>query len=492
MENNTEKERIQFIQEIAKSKIPNATYHKTFIEVFGHFRDADIKIDKTQGTHLTQIYKYFEKECPELQTISGKGKKEVLRKYLQDLFNNTKTDIEMSDRHSPQTIQIITEALQEIQSPNFNFLGRDEAITTENSPKLYIDKQESIQSKIDRILKDNANVSSSELYGVENYLEELSTYLSENTTNLISVVGSGGVGKTSIADKLVRKYAADNSFINLAWVTAKQRQYHIAERRTYSISNSTESNHISLIIEIAKQLGTDLPPNINEYIPILKRNLSIGKQLIIIDNLETLQDYKSLLKIFDPCQSQNNIAPSKIIFTSREKLESKIFNVREVKIEGISLEATIDLIRNTGKHIAQIRNATNDELKPIYEFTGGVPLIILLVVNKIAIDTSSLNDIFRFLYKEEDLIDFLYDELLNSISSNSLKLLMCMCFLASGSKVSYQKLHNMTELSEDDFRNAIKECTEKFLLTPIQKTINDSSDYSIHSLLHSYISNGWL
>jgi hypothetical protein len=181
MENNTEEKRIKFIQDIAKSKIPYATYHKTFVEVFGHFRDADIKIDKTQGTHLTKIYQYFEKECPALQTISGKGKKEVLRKYLQDLFNNTKTDIEISDRPQPPTNpQSIPTPEPSPDLTTLEFIGRNRDL-----PLIFSGGETFVQDIIDQVnnsleIGSRLRVVCSPRYSEPLFLPEGKLPLSEN------------------------------------------------------------------------------------------------------------------------------------------------------------------------------------------------------------------------------------------------------------------------------------------------------------------------
>ena len=121
------KPRIEFIEEIAKSKIPNGTYHRTFIDVFGHFKDAGDKWKITKGmeVHLTEIYKCFEKECPVLITVK-KGKKEILRDYLQTLYASQRNSTVISDR--PNHYNIPTpEPIPELTT--LEFIGRDLDLT---------------------------------------------------------------------------------------------------------------------------------------------------------------------------------------------------------------------------------------------------------------------------------------------------------------------------------------------------------------------------
>ena len=287
MENSTEEKRIKFIQEIAKSKIPNATYHKTFIEVFGHFRDADIKIDKTQGTHLTKIYQYFEKECPNLQTIFGKGKKEVLRKHLQDLFNNTKTDIQIGDRPQPLTNSqnILTpEPIPELTT--LEFIGRDRDLTN---------------------------------------LASLSKQL-----KIILIKAGAGVGKSTLAKEFLHRYFQKVIEINLALsvdenVPASEKLPVILKELNQEISNSFALNLDCLKKRISDRNQPSVAFLIDNLEPALDNNFRF---------LEKLSSYEALLNVLgdrDVC--------SFTLITSRRSLITPRARVQEYSLEGLDITA---------------------------------------------------------------------------------------------------------------------------------------------------------
>lgn len=107
---------LKFIEKIARLKIPNGTYHQTFIDIFGKFKDLGIKggVTKNEESHLTKIYKYFEGECDEIAK-SRRSKREILRKHLQTLYSSQAQNIPNPDR----TPELKT----------YDFIGRDRDLT---------------------------------------------------------------------------------------------------------------------------------------------------------------------------------------------------------------------------------------------------------------------------------------------------------------------------------------------------------------------------
>jgi tetratricopeptide (TPR) repeat protein len=114
----------EFIKEIAKQKIPNKTYHKTFVAVFGDYGEPTHRLPKTTEGHLKEIFKYFETECPALNTAWKK--QPILTEHLQKLFADQRDAAEISDRTPTSANQNATEETQEVRS--HDFIGRDDDV----------------------------------------------------------------------------------------------------------------------------------------------------------------------------------------------------------------------------------------------------------------------------------------------------------------------------------------------------------------------------
>ena len=120
----------KFIKEIACQKLPVERHRLTFIEIFGD--NESQKIDKTIEGHLREIYKRFETVCPAL-TKATKGKKEILREYLQSLYAIQGNDdgiggcIPNSNNQVNTSFLIAAENLQDVRS--LEFIGRERDLT---------------------------------------------------------------------------------------------------------------------------------------------------------------------------------------------------------------------------------------------------------------------------------------------------------------------------------------------------------------------------
>ena len=98
-----------------------------------------------------------------------------------------------------------------------DFVGRESVLAKPDQEERGTDSKFEIQAKISRTLEDKAKISQEVLFGVEEYIKTLREYLQDKKGSwFISVVGTGGIGKTSIVENLVRNYAEESGFIGLA------------------------------------------------------------------------------------------------------------------------------------------------------------------------------------------------------------------------------------------------------------------------------------
>ena len=119
----------EFIREIARQKVPSERHRLTFIEMFSD--NESQKIDKTIEGHLREIYKRFEMVCPALKKAK-KGKKEILREYLQSLYAIQGNDGGSGDRHQVPTNLPNTPPIAPEKIPKYTmleFIGRDQDLT---------------------------------------------------------------------------------------------------------------------------------------------------------------------------------------------------------------------------------------------------------------------------------------------------------------------------------------------------------------------------
>ncbi|WP_271254213.1 tetratricopeptide repeat protein [Pseudanabaena sp. Chao 1811] len=147
-------ENIRNLKDLNSNAPTEATVRKTFIESFPEHHgvaDNPFKGDKTKEAQQTLVYKCFEKVCPDLQD-KRKGKWQILRDWLNDEFSSLSS-------HQK----------------------KDQVRANEPLPSIPV------------------------WHGREELLTQLQELLKESALRVLVLLGQGGIGKTSLAIKLMEK-----------------------------------------------------------------------------------------------------------------------------------------------------------------------------------------------------------------------------------------------------------------------------------------------
>ena len=223
--------------------------------------------------------------------------------------------------------------------------------------------------------------SEAHLFGVEEQLRNLleQVVLTESPW-LISIEGLGGIGKTALANSLARRTELINRFHEIAWVSAKQQSFlpGMGLEEKFAPALTVEA----LIDALLEQFGQcDL---LNQSSSAKREGLiSLLRQsacLIVIDNLETIADYQTLLPILG-----ETVNPSKVLLTSRHSVRA-FSDIYCVTLEGLSQVDTFELIKHEAhtRGLFTLAKASEAQLRQIYDVVGGNPLALKLVIGQSA------------------------------------------------------------------------------------------------------------
>jgi hypothetical protein len=250
------------------------------------------------------------------------------------------------------------------------------------------------------------------LVGVDEARRLLFDVLSEDNQHfIVSIDGLGGLGKTALADCLARDSIEAMRFDEIAWLTAKQT--HLSSMGRLKVESGRPALTFPLLLnQLADQF--DLPPAAFESEiqreKLTKQYLRERACLVVVDNLETVADYRSLLPSLRQWQN-----PSKFLLTSRLRLldEPNVFSFSQREL---TAEASFELIRleagRTG--FVELASASEAELRPIYAAVGGNPLALKLIVGQLKFRSlprvlsrfeplaggGNRDDLFEYIYRE--------------------------------------------------------------------------------------------
>jgi hypothetical protein len=276
----------------------------------------------------------------------------------------------------------------------------------------------------DRILACLGEPSYQELIGVEERRQELrEALLAEDTHFVLALTGLGGLGKTALAHRTARDMVTTMRFDNIGWVTAKQT--HLSTMGRLQHDTGQPALTFSMLIDrLANQFSFNEKGQTQlQRQRLVKNYLRDHACLVIIDNLETVADYDSLLPELRRWQR-----PSKFLLTSRIRLIDQT-DVFSLSLTELNPEAAYQLIRaeaeRSGFH--ELAQAPEASLAKVYKAVGGNPLALKLIIGQLRF--FSLPEVLerfsgRGAPRGEGLFDYIYSEIWDRLADNRRDLLL--------------------------------------------------------------------
>lgn len=328
--------------------------------------------------------------------------------------------------------------------------------------------------------------SYSNLIGISEYLVQLQQLLvTSGPPWLVSIEGIGGIGKTSLADALLRQLIDANAFDEVGWVSARQTWLNFGG--ALRVSEKPMLTPETLIEQLLRQLLPDLaPPSgapIEQSLRILEARLKASPYLIVVDNLETVADVEELLPTL-----QTLANPTKFVLTSRKSLYIEP-NIYHFIVPELSEAHALQLIRQEAawSNLPVLAAGQEADLLPIVQTVGGNPLALRLVIGQTHVH--ALETILEELRQArgqtaENLYTFIYRHAWNNLDELSQEVLLIMPLVqAQGESLEY--LAEISELPASAIRQALNKLV-MLNLVDARGGINDRR-FSIHGLTRTFL-----
>ncbi len=296
------------------------------------------------------------------------------------------------------------------------------------------------------------------LIGRAKEIDALLNDLTSGRSNTFAIVGPGGVGKTSIAIDLARKISQDigskRKFDGIIYLTFKTNE--LTSQGVIEINKPTKSDDI--LNQFAKSLKSvyQISGLSNSEMIDLASNDAL---LVVLDNFED-----PLTESQATCQMFFDSLPSnwKILATSRISVDG----AKNIPIKGLTKPALEALARkyyesSTGRFI------TDDLLQNLTDSSNGNPLALKLMIDRIYLG-QSISEAKTL--TQNDVIDFSFNSLIQSLSDEQKNILECIFVLGSAEKISMLEL---TELSTDQLAEGLNTLTKTSL---VELRTSDLSD----------------
>ncbi len=317
------------------------------------------------------------------------------------------------------------------------------------------------------------------LFGFDEALDVLLTELLHLKSSwVLAIMGIGGIGKTALADALMRRAIRHFRFHEYVWLRVDPNDF---DQGRVDFESAIDLLAHRLAEQIAPEVAGNAP--MNERLIRVRQVLKETPHLIVIDNLETRSSTAYLMR-----QLQEWANPSKFLVTTRIRPigEASIFSYT---LDELNERDTAELIRHHALSIGQkdLAQATDSQAQYIYDAVGGNPLALKMVISLAATMPISLilDDLHLVHTPEvEELYNRIYQRAWMAITPVQRLLLQSMPLIAETGGTLTQ-LKAISGLADHELWPAINELVNRSLIE-LRGTTWDQS-YGIHRLTGSFL-----
>lgn len=338
----------------------------------------------------------------------------------------------------------------------------------------------------------------------EDKIEELIDELSlENRQPVISISGIGGVGKTALVIELAYRYLENldqdspeftdiTKFENIIFVSAQKSLLTpngITPKDTFNDSLIDICRVIALFLEdfgIQKESPNKQPKLVRD---LLEKQ---GFTLIILDNLETIDDRREVVKFL--VRLPANV---KSVVTTRKH---GIATYVPIELDSLSRESGLELIQYRANEVGIF--LTPKEREKLYTECGGIPLVIIYVIGRLHLGKSLDAVIYDLNSPSGDIAQFCFDALFTELNGKiSQKILLTLSLFPKGATVESLLDVSGLELEEASiFEDGLQELNDISLVQRRNKRmvmLSPTREYVLVKLhsdkkLEGEIREGWV
>lgn len=237
---------------------------------------------------------------------------------------------------------------------------------------------------------------------------------------IITLLGKGGIGKTTTALNCLHELSKEEHFQFVLWFSSRdidllQEGPKVVKAKVFSIQDI--ANEYCHLLDLNIKSKKD---KLSEFQNNLSKQNELGKTLFVFDNFETVDDplevYNWLYQFVRP--------PNKILITSRESRDFK--GDYPIEIGSMTVKECEKLIKRYSKEINISDSLDEKDIDKLISESNGHPYIIKILLGEVA-KKGSVTSIKRIVADRDDILTALFRRTYSTLSRAAIRVFLTLC-----------------------------------------------------------------
>lgn len=250
--------------------------------------------------------------------------------------------------------------------------------------------------------------------------DELQEVLLDDRHPVVSLVGRGGIGKTSLALEVLHRLARTERFLAVLWFSARDIDLLSEGPKLVRPDVLTDRDLAESLVQLLDPAEQDAPGfNPVEYLGSTLSRSPVGPILFVLDNFETVRTPSDLYNWLDSYIR----LPSKILITARLRDFKADY---PVEVSGMRDTEFSELIETTAARLGVSSLITRDYVQELYQESDGHPYVAKVMMGELA-TARSLVKVQRVMAGREDILDALFERTYAQLAPVAQRVFLTLC-----------------------------------------------------------------